>query len=94
MAQAYAEEVLEDAEIGFRDVTNAYRSRLADARAEVDRLEDEIALFQEQVQASQGSQAFLSWQILLSNAQDQLSIAETAASRSCCSLAVLAAIES
>ena len=80
MARAYAEEVLEDAEIGFRDVTNAYRSRLADARIEVDRLEDEIALFQEQVQASQGSQAFLSWQILLSNAQDQLSIAETAAS--------------
>ena len=80
MAQAYAEEVLEDAEIGFRDVTNAYRSRLADARGEVERLEDEIALFQEQVQASQGTQAFLSWQILLSNAQDQLSIAETAAS--------------
>lgn len=80
MARAYAEEVLADAEVGFREVTGAYRSRLADARDEVERLEDEIALFQEQVQASQGTQAFLSWQILLSNAQDQLSIAETAAS--------------
>jgi uncharacterized protein involved in exopolysaccharide biosynthesis len=80
MARAYAEEVLENAELGFRDVTGAYRSRLADARAEVTRLEDEIELFQRQVQSSQGTAAFLSWQILLSNAQDQLSIAETAAS--------------
>jgi uncharacterized protein involved in exopolysaccharide biosynthesis len=80
IARAYAEVALAEAETGFRDVTGAYRSRLASSRAEVTRLENEIDLFQRQVQASQGSPAFLSWQILLSNAQDQLSIAQTAAS--------------
>lgn len=80
IARSYAEVALAEAETGFREVTGAYRSRLANARAEVDRLEDQIELFQRQVQASQGTPAFLSWQILLSNAQDQLSIAQTAAS--------------
>lgn len=78
LADAYAQVVLEQVRAGFESITATYRGRLAQARVEIDRLEGQIEVFQDRIQVTQGTE-FLSWQVLLTSAQEQLATAQTVA---------------
>lgn len=78
IAEAYAQAVLVQVSTSFEQVQGTYRSSLDRNRDNIERLEEDIALFVRELAEAEGTPAFVTWQILLSNAQAQLSTAQTA----------------
>jgi uncharacterized protein involved in exopolysaccharide biosynthesis len=76
-ANAYAEAVLAESREIFRDVVGTYQQAAARARADVERLQDELGRYRRQLEAAAGTDRELALQSLLFSANQQLSVAQT-----------------
>lgn len=76
-ANAYAEAVLAESREIFRGVVGTYQQAAARARADVERLRDELGRYRRQLEAAAGTDRELALQSLLFSANQQLSVAQT-----------------